>query len=68
MLTVSWEKVTLQFLQNPVSAKNAMLTISAAEKKINTRGQFMALGVECHNSCFSRNIAGIIHNVHIKRT
>ena len=33
-----------------------------------TRGQFMALGVECHNSCFSRNIAGSIHNSYINRT
>ena len=28
----------------------------------------MALGVECHKSCFSRNIAGIIHNAYINRT
>ena len=32
-LAVSWEKVTLQILQNPVSAKKATLTVSVVEKK-----------------------------------
>jgi len=33
-LAVSWDKVTLQILQNPVSAKKATLTVSVVEKKI----------------------------------
>ena len=32
-LPVSWEKVTLQIPQNPVSARKATLTVSVAEKK-----------------------------------
>jgi len=32
-LAVSWEKVTLQILQNPVGAKKATLTVSVVEKK-----------------------------------
>ena len=31
-LSVSWEKVTLQILENSVSGKKATLTVSVAEK------------------------------------
>ena len=33
----------------------------------DTRGQFMALHVKCHSLCFSYNIAGSVHHVHIKK-